>query len=391
MKISIIDISELKKRKWPTPSSLLEPEISYNECRLKEYVDIPLPYKKYQDYEEDVFVKEGKVSLKILRGIPPEECGITSLAVDEKNGKIYGATSGNKAHLFVFDTIENQVKELGIIEGYAQITNSLILWKGQVFLGTRSMQGNKPGSIYCYEKGEIKKVVTPIQGEGIASLVKCDESNLIYGLSTPNGVLFSFDIDTKTVEVKGKIDEKNNFGDVLCVGPDGCIYGAKQWGGLYRYNPEKNKIVPLRISIPALCGRKMYNQVSCLFTDHAEKLIYGGASADGILFVFDPYKEDIISLGIPVPNAQIRCLVRGEHGLIYGIAGKKNGISRMFRYNRNLGELKEIGMLFAEEERYWHGYEFVCMVAGKQGDIYLGENDRISHLFIYRTGSENKK
>jgi len=31
----------------------------------------------------------------------------------------------------------------------------------------------------------------------------------------------------------------------------------------------------------------------------------------------------------------------------------------------------------------WHGYEFDAACTGEWGEIYLGESDRVSHLFLY--------
>lgn len=34
-------------------------------------------------------------------------------------------------------------------------------------------------------------------------------------------------------------------------------------------------------------------------------------------------------------------------------------------------------------DRVWHGYEFDAACTGEFGEVYLGESDRIGHLFLY--------
>jgi len=74
-------------------------------------------------------------------------------------------------------------------------------------------------------------------------------------------------------------------------------------------------------------------------------------------------------------------LTIGKDGCIYGVAGKS--CCHLFRYNPKDGELMDLGILYVSAPRSWHGYEFAAMVTGEKGEIYLGESDRISHLFVY--------
>lgn len=71
----------------------------------------------------------------------------------------------------------------------------------------------------------------------------------------------------------------------------------------------------------------------------------------------------------------------GEDNCIYGIAGKD--CCHLFKYNPEEGDLRDLGILHVSSPRCWHGYEFDAAVTGEKGEIYFGENDRISHLFVY--------
>ena len=51
--------------------------------------------------------------------------------------------------------------------------------------------------------------------------------------------------------------------------------------------------------------------------------------------------------------------------------------------DRELRDLRDLGIPYVAVQNPWHGYEFDAATTGRWGEIYLGESDRISHLFIY--------
>jgi len=131
-----INKEELKKRKWPLPNFPIGSEvigrkeeksgiIFYDDngtqviAKKGKYANLPYP----SDYLESYKVQEGKVKIiplgekEITGSIPPEECGITCLVKDSE-GKIFGATSGRKSHLFMYNPKEkaNYAIHLGVIE-----------------------------------------------------------------------------------------------------------------------------------------------------------------------------------------------------------------------------------------------------------------------------------
>ena len=69
--------------------------------------------------------------------------------------------------------------------------------------------------------------------------------------------------------------------------------------------------------------------------------------------------------------------------MVYGIGGGVGGMGHLFRYDPESGDLRDLGIPLATSQQYWHGYEFDAATTGPHGEIYLGESDRISHLFIY--------
>lgn len=52
-------------------------------------------------------------------------------------------------------------------------------------------------------------------------------------------------------------------------------------------------------------------------------------------------------------------------------------------YTITYSDGKTDSFLLAHSERPWNGYRSGAMVKGNNGALYLGEMDRISHLFMY--------
>ncbi|MCX7916713.1 MAG: hypothetical protein N2589_01095 [bacterium] len=376
---------ELEKRKWPE-----RPEI---------HIDL----RKYNPY-----VSYGRVENRSLRlfqslsePIPPEECAITSLCRG-KNRKIYGATSGKKSHLFYysFSPQGDGVCDIGIVEGAKSIKNSLCVDKqGNIWGGVS--EGEK-GFIFFYDtskdymgeastvSGEIKIILEPIPGEFIISLICDEEKNLLYGL-TNEGNFFIYEISKNEVISKGQIDKNKLFSNVIVKEDKGNIYLFGAYGQIIEYSVLEDKIIPLDIYVPFLKGRSFYDRVSSVCFNEYDGFIYGGTSVDGIFFSFNPETKFVRMIGKVTPEKDIPCLTVGNDGIVYGISGEKDGMAHLFSYNPDTYSLTDLGILYTTIEIPWHGYEFSSACTGDFGEIYLGESDRISHLFIYFPPVPKKK
>ena len=377
---------ELEKRKWPE-----RPELNIN-------------FRKYNPY-----VTYGRVENRSLRlfqslsePIPPEECAITSLCKG-KNRKIYGATSGKKSHLFYysFSPEGDGVCDIGIIEGAKSVKNTLCVdKKGQIWGGIS--EGEK-GNLFLYDtskdhmgeggtfSGEIKIFSEPIPGEFIVSLIYDEDRNVLYGISSESGYFFIYDIEKNEVLIKGQIDKNKLFSSVLVRDNKGNIYFFGQSCQMFKYSPEEDKIIPLDIYAPTLAGRAFYNRVQSICFNEYDGFIYGGVSPDGILFAFEPETNFLRMIGRITPERDIPCLTVGNDGTVYGISGEKDGMAHLFSYDPETYSLNDLGLLYTTIEIPWHGYEFSSACTGHFGEIYLGESDRISHLFIYFPPIPRKK
>ncbi|MCD4824589.1 MAG: hypothetical protein K8S55_08270 [Phycisphaerae bacterium] len=392
-----IDRNELKNRQWPTPPFPIGKEIAgrkpdsgsdgsydndWTRFEIKQGVQFKaLPHPA--DYCQSCYVHQGSLRLVSLP-IPPGECGINSLARD-KGGKIYGLTNGEKSHLFCYDaeTQKDQARDLGTFEETAQ--------KGTLVVGADGllyMAGNLPsgeGCIYSHDPADeaagVAKVCCPVQGEGIAAIVSDENRPRIYGLSNKSGTFFLLDTEKGTVEIKGTVDDDGVFSETLVITPDGDVFGGCRWSQLFKYDAKEDRLAGLDINAPIIQGREMYNRLESLVYDKNTDSIFGGTSADGILFRYYPGRDKMVSLGKPFNQPHIRCLTIGHDNAVYGIAGRQ--CCHLFKYDAGEGDLRDLGMVHVRSPRFWHCYECDAAVTGKNGEIYLGQNERISYLHIY--------
>ena len=407
---------DLKNKKWPVPPG---EEERFKEEKIKNFL------KLRAEYEKSAFVNEGHIEVRRLgpiaftKPIPAGESAITVLLAYH-NGKIYGGTSGKRAHLFYYDPSPDAdtVVDIGIVGENLRVTSLVAEEKGRIFGGVVSEKDD--GFLFSYspcevtiEKidtkgkgvreifdtpaedqvfhsivdpfssaGEINVLTTPVKGEGVGSLVVDRKRKLLYGLSDKKGIFFIYDISEEKVIIKGPVDEVDEFSKKLIMDKEGNVYGAKARGGLFKYDSEKDRIEELDLFIPSLKGRELYNRVDSWVLDEESGLIYGG-SIDGILFIFNPFERTITALGKPIDQTRIRALSVGKDGRVFGVAGEEGSCAHLFCYNPEARELKDLGVPLATVETPWYGYEFEAAVTGKDGEVYLGESDRISHLWIY--------
>lgn len=366
--------------------------------------------------EPSAFVSEGALTLRELgwRGqtplIPDGESAITALAVCS-NGRIYGATSGERSHLFLYDPHADTAGplahplDLGVLGDEERACRSLVALEDAVYAGTMSdrLEGYDGGHLFKHrlavevprpmdphgvpifpfepEAGpQIEDLGIPVRGEGIYALA--GGGGAIYGLTYPGAYFFIYDPVKHTTVIKGQMGRRNLSRALVCSN-SGHLYGSCDHGRIFRYEPETGRLVTLDLLLPAVKGREYLNGLDSAAIA-PDGTIYGGTIADGYLFRFDPDRELITNLGKPIRQSRIRALTVGLDGRVYGFAGEPDNVGRLFVYSPRCGEMRELGIpRVGGIPTFWAGYEFEAMVTGPNGEIFLGESDRISHLFIY--------
>jgi len=374
------------------------------------------------DYER-YMVSYGRVETRALNlhqelseEIPAGESAITSLSRARGGRIVWGATSGRHSHLFSYDPApgRNSVIDHGVIDGATAVRRCLAACDTYCVLGAVSATAEEDGTgrLFVYpprsERGQrgkrarahrrlqphvnpdgahparVEFLAAPVQGECVAALAWDGFRGQAYGLTSVTGTFFVYDMSTNQISLKGAVADDRRFSSLLVADREGKVYGAGSCGRLFRYDPEKDTLTHLGLPVASIKGRQFYNQWDSAALDPATGLIYGGGSADGVLFVFDPREMTVKSLGKISAEARVRAMAMGLDGRLYGIAGEEEGMGHLFYYDTESHELADLGILFSAEQRMWHGYEFDAAVTGEWGEIYFGESDRISHLFIYQ-------
>ena len=333
--------------------------------------------------------------------IPDGESGITSLTV-APNGDIYGATSGTRAHLLVLNPRHGYVQPLGVVSGATSITNAVVVSEnGGVYLGTApdgSLLKFSPHDEY--EKPiQIERPLTvtnlgkPVAGEGIAAMTIDRRANVIYGLTAPGAHFFEYSIANGKATDVGVVAEKIPFGEkfekdkmmsrMLVVEEQGMVFASGENGSFFRFDPKMQKLEKLSIQAPAVPGREPWTRVDAFVLDPSG-LIYGGTS-DGYLFRLDPIHLTVTNLGKALSQYRVDGLVLSPEGQLYGVGGGPDDMARLFSYTPSSGAYDVLGFVDVNRRPYytWQAYSICAMACGLDDTIYIGEDERISRLYLF--------
>jgi outer membrane protein assembly factor BamB len=333
--------------------------------------------------------------------IPDGESGITSLTV-APNGNLYGATSGEHSHLFLLIPEHGYVQPLGIIPGAEEVTHSLVVSdEGDIYVGS-SPQGHllkySPSNgfeqrIQIDANLPVKDLGQAVAGESIAALAIDRKEGVVYGLTSPNAHFFEYSIKANKFTEVGVVAKNLPLGEkfehdlimsrMLVVASDGGVFASGENGSIYRFDPKTQTLSELRIRAPAVPGREQWTRVDAFLLDPSG-VIYGGTS-DGYLFRLDPERLTITNLGKPLNQYRIAGLVRGPNGKLYGVGGDKDEMAHLFSYDPANGAYDVLGFVDVNRRPYytWQAYVVGALASDNYGTIYIGENERMSKLYLF--------
>ena len=344
--------------------------------------------------------------------IPSGESAVRALAV-APDGKLYGATSGDRAHLFVLEPRHGYVVPLGFLPDKTVHHSLAVAANGDVYIGTALAVDNNGEGYAPYPGGHLLKYVSkgggreaihvdaacpvedlgiPVKGQGIYALTINRLFGTVYGLTYPDGDFFSFDPKTGQFKTHGRVadrkmpgekfENEKNIGRALVVDKEGDVYTTGGDGNFVRLRPN-GEIQALKLTAPTVPGREVYNRVDAWTQDDAGTL-YGGTS-DGYLFRLDPAKMRVDNLGKPLNQYRIRGLVWAPNGKLYGVAGDTDEMARLFSYSPSTGAYEMLGMVDVNRRPFysWQAYVIDAMAIGTDGTVYLGQAERKSKLYLY--------
>jgi hypothetical protein len=360
-----------------------------------------------------------------LKRLPIYQNSISSLTV--KGDYIIGATSaveGLSPYVFVASLSERKVisiQELNkIIGGQESIESGFCQGKNHVlFAGTMSDHGNIKNSaegghiiqVDVDEKGNIviKDLGIPLPGEGVYTLLADASGTMLYGISYPSGLFFTYNISTgQTRKYRDIVPSPKDIADLklyilnprdyLCQAliqdHEGLVYGSLPVNKLFYFNPKDESFHILEDILTAVWGLRMMGRVDS-WAKSGDGKLYGGNAGDGQLFVLDPSTKKVKNLGNPAMVNRIRGLTFGRNGKLYGVAGAPPGYTHFFSYDGENGfhdfgnpqfDMVAPGI---EQGIGWRGYNIRTLVSSEDGRyVVMGEDESLSQLLIFAVPEE---
>jgi hypothetical protein len=155
----------------------------------------------------------------------------------------------------------------------------------------------------------------PIAGE-MASKITLGKDGKIYGGTSPNGYLFTYDPETMAFTIIGQPVQGEGIASII-AGNDGKIYISLS-GSLYSFDPEFSSIDNLFVisSFIPVSGEFFWSLAVGL-----DGIIYGGTAPSGYLFMYYPSDTSISFIQPLATETRIRALTTGIDGKIYGGTG----------------------------------------------------------------------
>jgi hypothetical protein len=345
------------------------------------------------------FVTEGTMLAVALhfpgQSVPPP-AGETAIACMQHDpaGGLYCGTAGSKAHLLAAllrgDT--GVVFDLGSAPGAASIDaiavgdehvcalasgpDGAALWRWPRFARNFLIQE------WTLSRHAPEKVCDLFSGARVAGAAAAPDGTAIYGITDPPGELFRLDATSWAATILCKVDGERRFGRCIALDRSGRVWGTRGPGTIWRCDPHTGRIDDVA-AIPAAAGRAQHTQASAWALDEATGRLYGGTTPDGFLFHLDPETAQATALGKPTRLEEVNCLTVGRDGRVFGACGLEEDIGHLFCYEPDRGALRDLGIPVSTLAARQYGYHFRCMLTGRDGEIYLGQHERISHLWIY--------
>lgn len=376
--------------------------------------------------------------------IPADSSPITALLA-HSSGKVYGATSGKRSHLFVFDARVNKVFPLGVVPAAQGVHGCLVEGKTEtIYIGTgrnehelltltremphgrRAIEkqlwadiesryaGYEGGHLHAYDpaKGDaevyledasakVSDLGVPLPGESIYAMAIDAKRGVIYGIGYPHAELFAFDIAKRETRRLGKWMEKLAYPGperswrgvprALVVDSDGVVWSSGDNGLLRFYDPRICEFGETSMRIPGEYWETQnydaYPVVEQLFVRGDGTFV--GTTSDGFVFTAQPNANRLLSWGKPRVERRIRAATQGRDGRLYMVAGEKDDVCRLFSFRLDEGYL-DWGVLGVDRSPYYAkiAYQFDAMCTGADGTVFIGESDRRAKLFMFVPGGE---
>jgi hypothetical protein len=378
-----------------------------------------------------------RVSLRDL-GLPADERS-TNILIPAGN-VVYGATSGDRCHIFRFDPSAKKLADLAVLDGPNTVLKGMVRDGSTLYVGTmltrRQLwwEGHRRGgkleeidaTMYPIDKSwktghlyritgadgsspKIDDLGVPVEGQGIHTLAMDTNRGLIYGITYPAGRFFIFDTKTGKTEavtfgnttsyvsnhmvgavevVKDLTDfslgEAETYGKLVAramhVMPDGVLYTSGWEGQIVKYDPKVEKPrdrFTVVANIPSVPDRRFWNRLDEI-VEHGGKLYLG--TSDGYILRFDPATNEIENFGKPIRAIEVMGMAFSPlDGKLYGInGGDEEGLSRFWCMDTANGTFD----VDYAPVKVFNRKPMADVVSLDDGTIVMAETERVADLWV---------
>jgi len=364
-----------------------------------------------------------------------------------RDNVVYGATSGDKCHVFRFDPKTLKVTVLATLRGPNTVMRGLVLDGDTIYVGTmltrrqlwmkvrktdraceledvnlvQIRESFHTGHLYRITgvKGSNPKVEdlgTPVPGQGIHTMAIDSTRGLVYGLTSPGGRFFIY--DTKKDKARavdfgrtytnvsdhmvGIVEVTKDLSDLtpgegewnhrlipraMHVAADGTLYTSGWRGQILKYDPSVSgpqKRCSVVGHIPSVPGRQHWNRIDAI-VEHAGKLYVG--TSDGYIIRLDPKTGDMANLGKPVRAIEVMGMAFSPlDGKLYGVSGGGlEGMSRFWCCDVGRGTFE---VDYPAVQVFPNRHRVGDVVCTKDGTIVMAEALRVGNLWVLTPGEK---
>ncbi|MBX2921485.1 MAG: hypothetical protein KF746_04760 [Chitinophagaceae bacterium] len=251
----------------------------------------------------------------------------------------------------------------------------------------------------------VKDLGIPVAGEGIFALTINTKGNILYGITLPTGIFFSYSIATKKVKTyrdlvpaakdlqlfaEYVLEPDEYICKALTVAKNGLVLGSAPVNRMFAFNPATEQFEFFKKEIPDVWGRRALGQIESWAMSANGKLLAGNAG-DGQLLEVDPVNKTIKNMGKPVMMPRLRGLTFAYDGRLFGIAGALPGYAHLFSYEATKEGFKDFGnpqfKMVApgiEQGIDWRGFQLGTIASSEDGKyIVMGEDESLSQLLVF--------
>jgi len=283
------------------------------------------------------------------------------------------------------------------------------------------------------ETGQLENLGIPVSGQGIYAMCSSPDGGIVYALTFPHAFLVAWDVHREEAQVvarlyaeetqalrpdefelamvrlmdphefdarkawlirsRGLEDSPASWPDEalmckyyvsrsICCDDQGKVYGSHGEGRLFCYNPQTQDLEILDCRIPMAVGTE-YGLISepsiSALVRGDDGWLYGGTHQDGYVFRFHPQRKVVANLGKPVVDNWIRGLAFWKDDL-YGIVGEPLGKTHLFRFDRDIHSLDDLGVLQGGGRTGFAVNNAGSLCAEPEGALFVGQAERISCL-----------